>query len=211
MPSQSRLVSREMLYTALTRQKQRIWILHQGPFERFLALRQYAFSDIASRFTNLMRAPSLQPARIPVGIPAGFQASQRRFLEEKLIHRTIRGEMVSSKNELAIANILVGLERQGYLTYQVEPRVPFDDGRGRWADFLIEASGETWYWEHCGRMDDENYRQRWQRKMEMYARNGFTIYGSNNTAGRLIVTEDGSGHGLDSRAIEQLAHKLFAS
>ena len=33
LPSDSRLVSREMLYTALTRQKRRIWILHQGPFD----------------------------------------------------------------------------------------------------------------------------------------------------------------------------------
>jgi ATP-dependent exoDNAse (exonuclease V) alpha subunit len=47
LPSYSRLVSREMLYTALTRQKRRIWILHQGPFDKFLSLRQYVFSDIA--------------------------------------------------------------------------------------------------------------------------------------------------------------------
>lgn len=118
--------------------------------------------------------------------------------------------MVSSKNELAIANILYGLEREGYLTYQVEPRLPFDDGRGRWADFLIEAKGENWYWEHCGRMDDENYRRRWERKKELYARNDFTIYGVTNPKGRLIVTEDGSGRGLDSQVIEQLARTLFA-
>jgi ATP-dependent exoDNAse (exonuclease V) alpha subunit len=113
MPSQSRLVSREMLYTALTRQKKRIWILHEGPFERFLALRQYAFSDIASRFTNLLRTPSLLPARLPAGIHVSFQGSQRKFLEEKLIHRTIRGEMVSSKNELAriIHQKLVGADQ----------------------------------------------------------------------------------------------------
>jgi hypothetical protein len=142
--------------------------------------------------------------------PSGFQGSQRKFLEEKLIHRTIRGEMVSSKNELAIANILYGLEREGYLSYQVEPRLPFDDGRGRWADFLIQANGEIWYWEHCGRMDDEHYRRRWQRKKELYAANGFSINGIDNPQGRLIVTEDGSGQGLDSQAIEQLARTLFA-
>jgi hypothetical protein len=80
LPSYSRLVSREMLYTALTRQKRRIWILHQGPVEKFLALRQYVFSDIAGRYTNLLHTPNLQaprtrggcaarPQRIATGIP----------------------------------------------------------------------------------------------------------------------------------------------
>ena len=55
LPAQSRLNSREMVYTALTRQTKRVWILHQGSFDRFLALRQYAFSDIAARHSNLLR------------------------------------------------------------------------------------------------------------------------------------------------------------
>ena len=197
LPSQSRLNSREMLYTALTRQKKRIWILHQGPFDRYLALRQYVFSDIAARFTNLLRSSKPQAPRLPTDIPAALRGSQRAFLEEKLIHRTIRGEIVSSKNELAIANILYALEQEGHLTYQVEPKLPFDDGRGRWADFRIECRGEAWYWEHCGRMDDENYRRRWDRKKTLYSQNGYSSYSSDNPQGRLIVTEDGQGRGLE--------------
>jgi hypothetical protein len=209
LPSSSRLLSREMLYTALTRQKQRIWILHQGPFDKFLSLRQYVFSDIAGRFTNLLHTPKLERPRAAAEVPAGLRGSQRTFLEERLVHRTLRGEMVSSKNELVIANILYGLEREGCLTYQVEPQLPFDDGRGRWADFLIEARGESWYWEHCGRLDDENYRNRWQRKLNLYAANGFTPYASGNPQGKLIVTVDGPEQGLDSQAIESLARNLF--
>jgi ATP-dependent exoDNAse (exonuclease V) alpha subunit len=135
LPSYSRLVSREMLYTALTRQKRRIWILHQGPFDKFLSLRQYVFSDIAGRFTNLLHTPNLQVPRMAADVPIGLKGSQRGFLEERLIHRTLRGEMVSSKNELVIANILFGLEKEGYIKYQVEPGLPFDDGRGRWPTF----------------------------------------------------------------------------
>ena len=201
-----------MLYTALTRQKRRIWILHQGPFDRFLALRQYMFSDIAARFTNLLRTPAHKEARMPAEIPVGFTGSKRGFLEERLIHRTIRGEMVSSKNELAIANILYGLEEEGHLTYHVEPQLPFDDGRGRWADFKVEAKGEAWYWEHCGMLDNGHYRDRWERKKKLYADNGFPIYSDENRSGRLIVTEDGPEpeKGLDSKAIEELARELFA-
>ena len=209
LPSHSRLVSREMLYTALTRQKRRIWILHQGPFDRFLALRQYVFSDIAARITNLLRTPVHREVRIPVAVPAGFSGSKRGFLEERLIHRTIRGEMVSSKSELVIANILFHLEKEGCLTYQVEPRLPFDDGRGRWADFEVEAKGETWYWEHCGMLGDEHYRNRWERKKKLYSDNGFTIHSDKNASGRLIVTVDGRNQGLDAKAIEALARQLF--
>ena len=90
LPSDSRLVSREMLYTALTRQKRRIWILHQGSFEKFLQLRQYMFSDIAARFTNLFRVPT--PIRTePVTSAAGPGTATQKFLEERLIHRTVRG------------------------------------------------------------------------------------------------------------------------
>jgi hypothetical protein len=118
--------------------------------------------------------------------------------------------MVSSKNELVIANILYTLEKGGCLSYQVEPRLPFDDGRGRWADFLIEANGESWYWEHCGMLDDEYYRRRWNRKLELYARNGFTPYSDANAQGRLMVTHDGPEQSLDCQAMEDLGRKLFA-
>lgn len=211
LPSSSRLVSREMLYTALTRQKRRIWILHQGTFDKFLSLRQYVFSDIAGRYTNLLHTPNLQAPRLVADVPLGLKGSQRGFLEERLIHRTFRGEMVSSKNELIIANILYDLEKQGHLKYQVEPRLPFDDARGRWADFIIEAKGTSWYWEHCGMLDDESYRKRWQRKLALYTANGYSIYSDENPNGRLVVTEDRPEQGVDSPAIAELARKLFAS
>ena len=209
LPSHSRLISREMLYTALTRQKRRIWILHQGPFDKFLALRQYGFSDIPARVTNLLRTPTHKQVRIPPGMPSGLAGSTRGFLEERLMHRTIRGEMVSSKNELVIANILYGLEKEGHLTYQVEPQLPFDEGRGRWADFKVEAKGKTWYWEHCGMLGDKNYRDRWDRKKKLYADNCFAVYSDKKPSGRLIVTKDGPDQGLDAKAIDELARKLF--
>ena len=211
LPARSRLVSREMLYTALTRQSKRIWILHQGPFENFLSLRQHMFSDIASRFTNLLGAVDFQPPRPSAEVAGALRGAQRTFLAEKLIHRTLRGEMVSSKNEVVIANILHGLEKEGHLRFQVEPRLPFEQATGRWADFLVESKGKVWYWEHCGRLDDENYRARWNRKLKLYEANGFEVYSEHTPQGQLIVTTDGPKEGLDSVAIEQLARKLFAS
>ena len=180
LPSQSRMISREMLYTALTRQKRRIWILHQGPFDRFLDYRHYDFSDIAARITNLLRTPTHMDSSTATKMPAQTTRLSRGFLEERLIHRTIRGEMVSSKNELVIANMLLHLEKEGHLSYEVEPKLPFDDGRGRWADFKVDCKGQTWFWEHCGLLDNENYLQRWLSKKNLYAENGYTEYSDQN-------------------------------
>lgn len=209
LPSHSRVVSREMLYTALTRQQDRIWILHQGPFDRFLGLRHHVFSDIAGRTTNLLRTPSRKEARIPPDIPTAFRGSTRGFLEERLIHRTIRGDMVSSKNEVVIANILYALEKDGHLKYHTDPLLPFDDGHGRWADFRIETKGQVWYWEHCGMLGAEQYRKRWETKKKLYAANGFKIFSESNPQGRLIITEDSPESGLDAQAIDRIARQLF--
>lgn len=212
LPAHSRLISREMIYTGLTRQERRIWILHQGPFENFLSYRHPSFSAISARLTNLLSTARTTPVSLPTVLPTGDPPSNTRgFREDRLLHRTIRGESVSSKNELAIANILFGLEKEGHLTYSVEPKLPFADGWGRLADFEIFAAGKSWYWEHCGLLHDEHYRRRWNTKRELYAKNGFSVYGPENLSGRLIVTEDGPEQGLDSRMLESLARRLFVN
>ncbi|MGO9234966.1 MAG: AAA family ATPase, partial [Methylocella sp.] len=58
LPNPCRLLSRELLYTALTRQKARIVILHQGPRAE---LRKYSSdnqSETARRLTNLFALPA---------------------------------------------------------------------------------------------------------------------------------------------------------
>ncbi|MGB5196515.1 MAG: AAA family ATPase, partial [Candidatus Deferrimicrobium sp.] len=134
LPNPCRLLSRELLYTALTRQKDRIVIMHQGPRTE---LRKYSSDDrseTARRLTNLFITPS------PVVING-------RFFEEYLIHRTARGKMVRSKSEVIIADHLAnkGVE-YGYeqpLTIESVTKYP---------DFTVEdmESGVTYYWEHCG-------------------------------------------------------------
>ena len=53
-------------------------------------------------------------------------------------------------------------------------------------------------------------RWRYRRKRKrLYSRNGFGVYSNANSDGRLIVTEDGSGKGLNSKAIQELAERLF--
>ncbi|GAI10325.1 unnamed protein product, partial [marine sediment metagenome] len=91
LPNPCRLLSREMLYTALTRQRNRIIILHQGNRGDLKKYSADMYAETALRLTNLFKAP------MPVEI-AG------RFLEDRLINRTRRGELVRSKSEIIVAD-----------------------------------------------------------------------------------------------------------
>ena len=95
LPNPCRLLSRELLYTALTRQTERVVILHQGARAELQKFSSDDRSETARRLTNLFEVP--QPVEI-----------DGDFYEEKLIHRTSRREMVRSKSEVIVAD---GLRR----------------------------------------------------------------------------------------------------
>ena len=82
------------------------------------------------------------------------------------IHQTLSGDMVRSKSEVIIANILY---QSGIpFTYEKPLRAP--DGTRHDPDFTIEWNGRTYYWEHLGLLDKEDYRQEWAAKEAWYAR-----------------------------------------
>jgi hypothetical protein len=195
LPNPCRLLSRELLYTALTRQRNRVVILFQGnPVE----LRNYSrseHSETARRLTNLFREPE------PVVV------NERRY-DGKHIHRTARGELVMSKSEVIIAN---ELHRRG-IDYAYEKELCFGKGRICKPDFTIEdaASGLTVYWEHCGMLDDPEYLARWELKQKWYRDNGVlpdSEGGGPN--GTLVVTSDAPQTGFDTLQIGQIVEKLF--
>lgn len=208
LPARSRLLSREMLYTALTRQMDRVVVLHQGDLTHLRALRSAFFSEVARRVTNLFAPPTMIDTSPPAGAPLGTVG--RTFLEDKLIHRSARGDLVSSKSELVIADLLFEAERKFGIRYFFERVLIGEDGRQRWPDFSVEdCDGETWYWEHCGMLDQPDYDRRWKAKLAFYRRNKIERWSETNTGGRLIVTEDGPRKGLDSAAISRLIERLW--
>ena len=97
LPNPCWLLSRELLYTALTRQTERLVILCQGSFLDFRKYSTGYFSDVASRLTNLFRPP--RPKKL-------LFEQKERILEDGLIHRTERGDLVRSKSEVIIADKL---------------------------------------------------------------------------------------------------------
>ncbi|SFP37404.1 UvrD-like helicase C-terminal domain-containing protein [Bradyrhizobium sp. Ghvi] len=209
LPERSRLLSREMLYTALTRQMDRVVILHQGGLTHLRAYRSPFFSEVARRVTNLFAPPSMIEAAPPSGLTAGPVG--RTFLEEKLIHRSARGDLVSSKSELVIADLLLEAETKYGIRYFFERAAIGADGETRWPDFSIEdRNGQTWYWEHCGMLGQQDYDDRWKKKLAFYDRNGVKPWREASPGGRLIVTEDGPEKGLDSAAIRKMIEALWS-
>ena len=185
------LLSRELLYTALTRHRDRIVILHQGPLAEFRRFAGDDYSEIARRMTNLFVDPN--PREVPVG-------SQQRFLEDGLIHRTERGDLVRSKSELVIADKL----HSRSIDYAYEQRLMLPSGRIRYPDFTItdDARGVTFYWEHLGLLDDPGYRARWIQKRAEYIEAGIRPVESGGNSDRILVeTWDKRGGSLDAAEI----------
>ena len=195
LPNPCRLLSRELLYTALTRQRNRIVILHQGPRSE---LRKYSSDDrseTARRLTNLFVAPS------PVEING-------LMFEDYLIHRTARGEMVRSKSEVIIADHLANHD----IEYGYEQPLTIE-GVTKYPDFTIEdmESGLTFYWEHCGMLHVPSYRRRWKEKLKWYrAQKILPQEEGGGKNGTLIVTRDEANGSIDSAKITSLIMDLLS-
>ena len=186
----SRMLSRELLYTALTRQKDKIFILYNDEAYKLKNYSSVIFSDIARRFTCLFKAPH---------IVEHIVNNKKQFYENSLIHRTKRGEMVRSKSEVIIANMLFDAE----IDYSYEVELPLKNGRTVHPDFTIYRGGRQYYWEHLGMLYNEDYRRKWNLKYKAYEDSGF-IEGDN-----LIITKDGEDGSLDSKEIEKQINKYF--
>jgi hypothetical protein len=194
LPNPCRLLSRELLYTALTRQRDRIVVLHQGALTEIRKFMSHEFSETACRLTNLFQKPSLVE-------------HEGKFYEERLIHRTLRDEMVRSKSELTIADRLYS----NRIDYLYEHPLTLN-GRTRYPDFTIEdaESGRKLYWEHCGMLLDPHYRERWERKAKWYRDNGILPWQEGGgSSGTLIITEDSEAGGISSKEIEDIIRRVL--
>lgn len=197
VPNPCQLLSRELLYTALTRQRERLVVLHQGDRASLKKFASDHGSETARRITNLFRAPTLVEVRTAPGV----------LFEEGLINQTVRGELVRSKSEVIIADRLhaagVDYDYEKPLTLEGPPKYP---------DFTIEddASGRKYVWEHLGLLADPGYRARWEAKLAWYRRNGVLPHDEGGgVAGTLIITRDDERGGISSQQIEQLIQKTI--
>lgn len=190
LPNPCPLLSRELLYTALTRQRDRVVVLHQGDRMNLQKYTSDYYSDAARRLTNLFDDPKQVEVR-------------DRFLESTLIHVSRDGEPKRSKSEVIIANELLSAE----IDFEYEAPLEGEDGGVRYPDFTIEdyATGEVYYWEHCGMLDVPEYRRRWESKKDWYRDQGILPREEGGgERGVLLVTKDDEEGGIDSEEISDL-------
>lgn len=197
LPSKGSILSRELLYTALTRQEDKIIILHQGDFRDFIQLASTEASATARRFTDLYFLPDIKQI-------------ETRFYDSKYINISERGEPMISKNEVIIANLLNKYKDQIYYSY--ENKFKFEGtGISVKPDFTIENqnTGRIFYWEHLGMMTIKKYREEWQRKLESYLTDGFVLHhkAQNSDDKILIITEENPNGGIDSQEFDRLIRR----
>lgn len=88
---------------------------------------------------------------------------------EHLRYASNNGVKVRSKSEQAIAN---RLEARG-IAYRAEPAIQLGS-KTIYPDFVIlNSGGEVVIWEHFGLMNDSEYRQNAQAKLDLYRSHGF--------------------------------------
>ncbi len=188
LPKNSRLLSREMIYTALTRSREQLVLLIEG--------------DDATALFDLTRPERSETARRNTNI---FQSVIRATHDsvpfaEHLIHRTEKGHLVRSKSELVIANMLFQLG----ISYEYERVLDGTTAAGRLRpDFsFIAADGDLIIWEHLGMLSRPDYKRGWDWKREWYARNGF-VEGKT-----LFISTEDSRNGLDSARLRETADTI---
>lgn len=119
---------------------------------------------------------------------------------ENLKHRTSSGGMVRSKSEVIIDTVLY----KNKIPYRYECALKLG-GRTVYPDFTIRhpKTGEIFYWEHFGAMDDPNYYKNVFSKLEEYTAHG--IVPNIN----LITTYETAEYPLGIYEVENMVERYF--
>ena len=196
IPNPCPLLSPELLYTALTRHRQRTMLLVQGDPLQLLELGDPARSETARRLTCLFQPPD------------PFTTTDGTLLDGSHIHRSANNELMRSKSEVIVANTLrhLGIE------YSYEELLRMRDDTVREPDFTIRRPGKpTVYWEHLGMLDLSGYRADWEAKLAWYAQHGVLPWeqGGGPSGSLVWSAEKQDAPGIDAHEIEELAMEVF--
>lgn len=143
------------------------------------------FKPLSQMLTDWMNAPYEQNTKHP----------------EHLLHKTGSGHLVRSKSEAMIDMILSSHQipfRYECVLYLDE--VPY------YPDFTIRhpRTGETFYWEHFGRMDDPSYCKLVSNKLQTYISYGII------PSIHLITTYETNQKPLTTEVIEKIISHYFS-
>ncbi|MBT1699628.1 AAA family ATPase [Fulvivirgaceae bacterium PWU4] len=187
IPDRPGLLSKELIYTALTRCRKSVTLFVQnlpdkhGSKNLLDLARTRTFTD--SRKTTLLLN---QPFRY--------------FSLEPEV-----GVFVQSRTELMIYHALkVKRDRLGRdkfdFYYEKYPTLPNGEELKIKCDFTILSNGKTWYWEHLGRLGNRVYERNWNKlKRPAYVSNGFESS---------LITSD-ELRGVSTEKIDAIVESIF--
>lgn len=123
-----------------------------------------------------------------------------RYSAEGLVHQTLKGEMVRSKSEVLLANLLYN---KG-IPYHYEENLNLPEGVLA-PDFKIAVRSERRFklLEHCGLIGNEKYARSFTWKMQTYIRNGYMPWRD------VFFTFDDLNGSIDTRAISEMMDSYF--
>lgn len=180
LPERRALLSRELIYTALTRSKTRLTVLVQR------TPRLNPLQVARDRSVLLVRNSSI--------FDAPFD-SRRAFEPEE-------GVKVKSKIEYMIYTELQRFREAGALTFAYEQKIALPiNGREVTVkpDFTVWCGGKTYYWEHLGMLDRADYSRDWKARYSGYVAMGH---------GEKLVTTDDLG-GVKQENLSRVVSNLI--
>jgi exodeoxyribonuclease V alpha subunit len=143
----------ELVYTALTRASRHCTVYVQGSVETLINAMRPEQSALKLINSSLF---TFQP------VPEQLLKRDEWYKAGK-VHSTLTADMVRSKSEVIIANLL---HSKG-IDFTYEKPLPAPDGSMMLPDFTIKVMGETFIWEHWGMLSDK-YRERMEEKKVWY-------------------------------------------
>lgn len=179
IPERRGLLSRELVYTAMTRST--------GPMTLFVQRTERENPlEVARGRSDLLRRNSSLLAR---------PLDARRVFEPE------PGILVKSKVEYVIYEALRCARDDGQLTfaYELALELPFEEGKVVvHPDFTVMIGDRRFYWEHLGMLDRDDYFTDWQKRRRAYEKKGF--------GGQLVTSDD--LHGICGERVQQIIANL---
>lgn len=159
----------ELVYTALTRAVTHCTIFVQNNVESFINAMRPEQSALKTINSSLFKFAPVNDMLL----------SRSSWYEAGKIHKVLAGDMVRSKSEVIIANML----HERGITFWYEKPLVAPDGTMYLPDFTLMVRGEEYYWEHLGMLENSEYSKHWNEKEKWYAK---------HYAGHLETTTEGS-------------------
>lgn len=164
IPERRGLLSKELLYTALSRSTHRVTLfLQKSDKESPLAVARRR-SFVLERNSSIFLKPQ----------------------EASLLLEPEPGVRVRSRVEFIIYRSLMEAKEKGLLTFEYERELKFANRNYPiHPDFTVWAGGKTYFWEHLGELDSRDYFANWKERRNDYELNGL--------ADMLLTSDDLNG------------------